>query len=190
MRKLLFITFCLSVFTLNAQDRYQEEVTIDAEGKIYFEEIVAVPGDDKQVLYARGREWFVTFYNSAEDVLQMEDKESGKLIGKAFSEITVSSLGIAFYSRLHYTVSLAVKDNKYRCIISDLRFHDYPSQYIPNPQPSPIEIRLIDGLYKRNGKPMKVNASYKEATLNSIDALLIDLEKAMQRISTDSEDDW
>lgn len=44
--------------------------------------IVQVAGVSKEELYTRARSWFVKTYKDADVVIQMDDKDAGKIIGK------------------------------------------------------------------------------------------------------------
>jgi len=77
---------------------------------------------DKNYIYVKAHEWISKTYNSAKTVIDMQDKEAGKLIGKAKITITPSSYsshGSIAASVVDYIISIDVKDGKYRCIISD-----------------------------------------------------------------------
>src|SRR6185312_12849833 len=70
--------------------------------------VVQVSGTQSE-LYSRAREWFAKTYNSAQSVIQMDDKD--KIVGKP--------LMIAYYKnyhfgRIYYTVSVYLKDGKYK----------------------------------------------------------------------------
>ena len=117
MKKTLLLTiFCLGItLSLSAQ---KSETTLELPLKddvIFFENVVQVDSTfSKKQLFAKGREWFVNYYKSANDVLQMDDKEEGVLIGKGLHKYNffngINSSSIALY----FTVNLTVKDGKYR----------------------------------------------------------------------------
>lgn len=69
----------------------------------------------KDKLYTRALTWVVKTYNSAKDVIQLNDKDDGKLILKAIMQIPVARGG---YETVDYTMTIDVKDNKYRCTIT------------------------------------------------------------------------
>lgn len=50
---------------------------------IKFNDVVYVESASKLALYSKAREWFSKNFKSAKAVLDLEDKENGKLIGKA-----------------------------------------------------------------------------------------------------------
>lgn len=75
----------------------------------------------KTELYTRARAWFAQEFRSGKDVLQMDDKEAGKLIGRALFAVPVNNgFGMPIgESYVYYTITIDVRDNKFRCILSD-----------------------------------------------------------------------
>lgn len=73
----------------------------------------------KNDLFIKSNEWLAKTLNSAKDVIQMQDKEAGKLIAKGIMKSQQSpGLGSAnFY--INYTLTIDTKDRKYRIILSD-----------------------------------------------------------------------
>src|SRR5687768_10177439 len=116
MRKFLFyfIAVTLPVFGFSqnkVDDVYgkEESSSIDSTTKytlpldsvtnrVTFSEVVKIENATKDELFTRAREWFAKTFVSAQNVLQMDDRVSGKLIGKG-----------SYGHNTHYTVSITVK---------------------------------------------------------------------------------
>lgn len=84
---------------------------------ISFTEVVDVAGVDKKELFVRGREWFNENFKSLNDVLQINDKETGELVGKGY--FVVSCVYTMMGKRVvpagvYFQVSIWVKDGKYK----------------------------------------------------------------------------
>jgi hypothetical protein len=86
-----------------------------------FSEVVEVPNTTKDELYNRGRSWFAKAFKSSNDVLQMQDKEAGKLIGKGVvmihSNCTVcgmSGIHPTYEGPVSFTIEMSYKDNKFK----------------------------------------------------------------------------
>lgn len=120
---LLCTLITLSISTAFSKNK-TPELPIDSNtNKISFTEIVIVDSlSNKQELFSIAREWFAKTYNSAISVIQMEDKESGKIVGKAKMQIyRKGTLGNMEYGHVNYTITINVKDGRYKYLISD--FH-------------------------------------------------------------------
>jgi hypothetical protein len=77
-----------------------------------------VPGVSKDELYLRAREWFARTFVSAQALIQMDDKAAGKIIGKGLSEDVRNGFIRTAYT-IYYTVSITVKEGRYRYEITD-----------------------------------------------------------------------
>ncbi len=93
-----------------------------------FSDVVEVPNKTSKQLYASAREWFALTFKSATDVLKMDDPTAGKLIGKGSSHISdsfvmsggIMNVPITMDWYPSFTISVAVKDGKYKCDISEI----------------------------------------------------------------------
>lgn len=88
-------------------------------GLITFSEIVAADGTAKTELYARAKVWFADNFNSAKAVIQTDEKEAGVLIGRAWSDISVSTPFGGAANKLWYSVRISCKDGRYKYDISN-----------------------------------------------------------------------
>lgn len=87
---------------------------------ITYTDVINVDSTSKDELYSRGREWFAKYYKSSNEVLQMQDMNSGKLIGKAIFYISAwTGIMTVDYGYITYSISLYFKDNKYKYVITN-----------------------------------------------------------------------
>ena len=99
------------------------------DGKLHYEKILELSGS-KTELYTKSRIWFSETFKSAEAVLQMDDKDAGIMIGKAYSDIYVSN---KFYdeddikTKAYFTIKVQVKENKCKLEIYDVYYYSYPT---------------------------------------------------------------
>ncbi|HSW67478.1 MAG TPA: DUF4468 domain-containing protein [Bacteroidales bacterium] len=114
MKKLIFILYCfLPVFCFSQQ----------------YSEVVQMEGKTAQQLYTTAREWFAKTFVSANDVIQMEDPTSGKIIGKGSNHVVESYIvgkGItAIFTTIdwypNYTLKIEVKDGRYKYELTDIK---------------------------------------------------------------------
>uniref|UniRef100_UPI003216C0D2 DUF4468 domain-containing protein n=1 Tax=uncultured Draconibacterium sp. TaxID=1573823 RepID=UPI003216C0D2 len=82
------------------------------------EKIIEIPDRSKNELYISANSWFVETFRSAESVIQFQDKEAGKIMGKYvyFAQKGLSSIDI------QQTISIDIKDNRVRVNINDPRY--------------------------------------------------------------------
>lgn len=120
---LLALFLCLNAFAQDKDEYYDDEKPkprIEFPSPFKFTLIDSVKGT-KDELYVKAHSWMAKTFNSANAVIQMQDKEAGKLIGKAlFSDIKGQN-GLCC-EIINYTVTIDVKEGRYRVIFSD--FYD------------------------------------------------------------------
>lgn len=109
----------LATFSAVAQKQKVEQSTATEfpvkEGKLYYEGVVDVPATLKQAdLYRTGRTWFVDTYVDAKEVLQLDDKADGKMMGKGLYKYAFLNGINVSQVLMRFTLALDVKDGKYR----------------------------------------------------------------------------
>lgn len=83
-----------------------------------FEKIIDIPGKEKNELYINANSWFVENFNSAESVIEFQDKESGKIMGKY---VYTYNEGM-YYHTVRQVISIDLKDEKVRITIKEPYF--------------------------------------------------------------------
>lgn len=122
--KILFLHFIILFLFASINNKIvAQEVVLphnQETGLIEFTGLVKVDSSlTQQVLYAKAREWFANSFKSAKDVIQMDDKVAGIIVGKGnFSER--KSGGI-----IHFTLKVQVKDGRYKYWFSNF-IHEEP----------------------------------------------------------------
>ncbi|OOQ57153.1 DUF4468 domain-containing protein [Mucilaginibacter pedocola] len=97
---------------------YSQKFPIDsATQKVTYKEVVLADGLTKDQLFSNAKLWAVKTFKSAKDVIQLEDKASGKVVVQGVSQINTESR--PYDHMLGYSIDITVKDNKYRFIITD-----------------------------------------------------------------------
>lgn len=103
MKKIVLILILGSSTTLFAQNSltYSKVITTDSVGK--------------NAIYVAVKDWLASTYKSAKDVIQMDDKDAGLIIGKANFDYSYGGLIYACYSGyIDYSIKIQVKDNRYK----------------------------------------------------------------------------
>jgi hypothetical protein len=98
-----------------------EIVSKSAAASWVYSEVIQIPGRSKADLYSNAKAWFAKAFVSANNVLQNQDMESGSLIGKGSTKVTVKNMGIQDAGHVLFTLEIRVKEDKYKYTISD--FH-------------------------------------------------------------------
>jgi hypothetical protein len=199
MKKNANIPFLLILFIFSAFSVLGQNVTptlpIDSlTKKISYSEVIKVDSlESKMELYSKAREWFAKTYKSSSDVIQMDDRESGKLVGKALMQVYHKALGSTFPSGyINYTISIYIKDGRYKYEITNF-YHT--GQYVSGGNRIPdygVCEKMINTTDKTMGMSYQKTYNYYLYQMdNNIRDLIADLKKAMATKSTNSNnEDW
>lgn len=91
-------------------------------------EIIELPNAKQDELYSNGQAWFAESFVDANSVLQVEDRENGNLIGKGVIDFSTSGMGAAdVKGAIRFTVSVSVKDGRYKYEFKDFTHAAYAS---------------------------------------------------------------
>lgn len=184
------LVFSIFIFTFSfSQEPIAEPLT--------FSEVVKVDTSvSAKELYSRARTWFAETYRSAQDVIQMEDKEEGKIVAKGAikynSNVFVGSLGTKGWIR--YTLTIIVKDGRYKFDMTNFIHEGNPLN-----DSGAISFELITtsetcpaNIYPKSTKGWKnkVWKDIKENIYTNESALIASLKAAMNKPSKDDKDGW
>lgn len=130
----------------------------------------------KPELYIRARSWMANAFVSSKSVIEMEDKDAGRIIGKGI--ITFTTTYNLMYTAKHsvnFTITIDVKDGRYRCVMNDF---NHEAKY---------EAGAASGGSLENEKPKSFNITKKqwqkvrEETVGKAGKTLDSLKKAMDK---------
>lgn len=96
-------------------------------GRVAFIGVDTVVEVSKLDLYARAKKWVVDNYRSANNVIQLDDKEGGELTMKGNFDVVLGGGITGGVVSVHHTIRLAFKDGRYRYEISEFRPFGYSS---------------------------------------------------------------
>lgn len=140
MRKiLLFVLLAIPLFAIS-QNReklvtinpiYQNALPLE-NGLITFSTVVQVESVKKDELYLRAHEWIIKSFNSAKDVIQLDDKDAGKIVCKT---LTTQSAGKGIFGKvvmdIYYLLTIEARDERYKITASNFTHH-YNKSLGPN----------------------------------------------------------
>ncbi|MDX5418972.1 MAG: DUF4468 domain-containing protein [Hymenobacteraceae bacterium] len=117
---LLFIIFLIPAFTFA-----QTAVPIDKKtGHIVYTGVVDAKGVSQSELYLRMKAFYYT-YSAGENAIQLESDDTGRLSGKAFTDIIVDDGITTEKQRLWYTLAIELGDGKFRYELTDFSMQRY-----------------------------------------------------------------
>ena len=180
MKIIILCLFCIIRIQLAySQDKltYTEVVKVDTLLK-------------KDELYARARLWFVKIFVNAKNVLQIQDKESGELVGKGAIKYNNTILGTKTVvdGWIRFTVNITIKDGKYKYEFTD--FIHEGTQISPMGKPFDFGLITADNEAPENIKASKSwkNKQYltiKKTINDDIIFIISKLKTAMNKPATD-----
>lgn len=131
MKKMLLILFSiLQIGTAFSQDSLLGVMPVK-NGNGYYEKIVVIDSNSKADLYIKAKRWITNTYNSAEKVIDFDDKESGEIILKGIFTQKLTLAMQNFDSKVYHQISIRMKDNKVKITaeIYKISYYVPPSQY-------------------------------------------------------------
>lgn len=176
MRKIKLVFLFLPIFIV-AQANALDNVPI-------LKEIVTVDNTSKDELYNRGKIWFARSFKSSMDVVQLDDKENGKIIGKGIISFENPGLKIGKNASgyFEFMITIDIKQNKFRYTIENIRHESYKDNnsggLFTNEKPECGTFIMPKSNWKR----------IKEIGYSEIEKIIQDLKFAMNKAST--PDDW
>lgn len=118
-RKSFLVTMFLISITSFCQEKFQESLPLE-NGKVVYTEVIKIDDLSKSDLYKRAKKWVVLNYKSANDVIQLDDKEDGIIIAKG-------TFGIRYYTRnpkIEHTLQIETKNGRFKYTISNFIYND------------------------------------------------------------------
>ncbi|MFN8347473.1 MAG: DUF4468 domain-containing protein [Spirosomataceae bacterium] len=164
-----------------------QKYKIDEDTKlITYSEVIEVPNVSKDELYLRANTWLSRAFKSAKAVIDVQDKEAGKIIakGNVMTIIKVPLVGKQEAGAVEMTITIQTKDGKYKYTVDNLQ-HSKPFN-------TPGNWASIGPLEQEKAKAgMMVRPSnsewkdLKEDAFKSIESMVEDLKKAMNKAEKD-----
>lgn len=118
--KLIILMFVLSTILDGCKS---VPMVMSSFAELKKDSVVEVPNLSKNEIYIKVNEWYVKTFNSAESVIEFQDKERGKIMGKYVFSFTKSRL--TYY--IKQVVSIDIKDEKIRIVIDSPAARSYDS---------------------------------------------------------------
>lgn len=187
MKQLILVILLFLISTISFA---QDNIFPEKDGKIYYSEVVKVDSlITKNDLFIAARKWFANTYKSANDVIQMQDKEAGEIVGKGIvMTIYKIPLNPSVMVSVYHTISITVKDGRFKYEITDLTGRYYSpgstigTSYISGQN---VEFPFSNTTAKFNKK--NITQMYKDVK-TKLDVIIESLKKAMSEAKVNSGD--
>ena len=164
------VTVLLALVILSITSFSQDIVPVK-DGNIIYSGVVTIDSAKAGDLYSRAKNFLAHEYKSSKAVIQVDDKDGGQIVGKGnFSVIINVGFGIKADYVVDHTISIFVKDGKYKYEISELVFN-YPLSKYSQASEVPLEQYL--------GSSKKRDIQTLDESNKKIISLIEDLKKGM-----------
>jgi hypothetical protein len=177
MKKILLVAGFFLCFTAGAQS-LKNPLPIDSvTHKVTYQGVVEVPGVSKAELYSRAREWFANTFGSAKAVLEMDDKEAGKLIGNTNGTYLQRFMGSDVATVVWRHVNVQVKDGRFKYVFSDFATGVDKTQA----EARPVELAIVPASFDKAGNPKPYMASMFAGIQQTAESQVTSLRAAMTK---------
>jgi hypothetical protein len=136
---LLLLVSAASSVSAKVSERDLTILKIGPSG-LYYEEVVPAEGVSAEDLYSRARAWMAKSYRSSNAVIQMDDKDNKKMIGKGVFDVR-GYVGVKLSVR--HTITFESREGRYKIRIDDL-IVVAPDLYVGNQKIPGGEYELSD----------------------------------------------
>jgi len=169
----LFLLVCLSSPDLaDTPEKVQGLFPLDPSGKVFFQEVVTTEGVSAGDLYSQAKAWAALAYRSAKDVIQLDDREGGRLVLKGSIQDAIGGTGTFF---VRHTFAIEVKDGKYRYTVDGFQW-----------APAGGSEQPLESFLNKSGDPRM----FYRAPLERVHAKLLLLIEGLKAAMTKPADKW
>ena len=157
-----------------------------SQDDIYLEQVIQTNDStmSKDKIFDKVHEWFALRFVSANDVIQLNDKENGKMIGKGNFKVSPKNVYgvVSEMGRVDFTLTVLCKDGKYKIVFANLMHDGGASGYnnggsVKNEKPACGGMKMFKGDWKR----------IKEETDLDVKSYVEDLQKF---VNNTKDKDW
>lgn len=180
---LLIITIAFFAFNAKAQElTFSEVKTVDS----------TFTKDD---LYLKTKMWFANTFKDAKEVIQLDDKENGIIIGKGSISIYHSQAVFAkqgdYTGYIRFTIKVQVKDGRYKYELYNFVHSGKTASFglLTTDNNCPVKISMTtQGWRDKSWNEIKNKATYEAQSL--INSLYVNLSKANINSKNNDNEEW
>ncbi len=137
----------------------------DESGNIVHSKVFDFESYPKDKLYSFVKVYFAEIFKSSNDVIQLDDKENGIILGKGITHFNVRSGKYDFKCKMSFTLKVLVKDNKCKIDVYNIVYNDsFPAEKFYSKE--------VDERYSKAKEKQKIIMDdYVNGTLNFFEYL-------------------
>ena len=160
---------------------------IDKEtGLVIIDNITKSEGLSKDELYSNAKVWIASNFNSATDVIKLDDKENGIVIVKGlFNFSTIGIFGLPDDNNCFFTLKIYCKEGRFRVIWTDFKFTLTPL----GPKRS-YDYTFMNPYEEDGFTPNNIRVKLKEGCLGVLDNFNYSIIKTLTQKRETLVDDW
>ena len=153
-----------------------------------YSEVIDIPNKTANQLYSKANEWFALTFNSAKDVIQLQDPVEKKIIGKGVKQFSYSVGKYAVSMNMHFTLMVQFKDGKYKYDIQSSEINPEVGSesytYELYKQMSTKE-GLTEYFKEKNIKPWMVGEKKFQENIEANKLAVAEIEKQLHQVTDD-----
>lgn len=152
---------------------WQQPFKYNEKGEIEYQEVVKLDSLTKDEIYNRAKRMFTKLFKDSRNVLELDDKEAGTLIGNGNTDVHYSTGLGAGHATFWFTITIDVKEGRYRLTLNGFDNEFAATTYTARDRSS------LEVIFPANQEPNKYSKKLKEADLQEIDNLFKAIKKMM-----------
>jgi len=121
MKTLLLIAACFIILASCAPAKHAVNTKLPSPYE--FTLIDSVKGA-KDELFVKANEWVAKSFVDAKSVIQMHDKEAGKIIAKGVMTVNTSFMLYTLTNHVSYTATISIKEGKYKIVLDNFELFE------------------------------------------------------------------
>lgn len=164
------ITLILLLFSISVSAQLHDRFPFNDSGKIIYSSIIDAEGKSKAELYTSAKEFFANTFVSAKDVIQMDDKDGGIIIGKGSKRIMIENKKVTVPVSILFSIKIECKDNKYKFEIYSIKFENSLGEFSAEDMFSEEKEKLYN---QANKNSKMIVDQYRDKTVQTIDDIVL-----------------
>lgn len=161
---------------------------VQAQDPVACSEVIQMEGLSQREIYNTAKNWLITSFKSAKDVIQMDDVEGGLIIGKGSTDYKNKSITYAASSGyISFVIKIQARDGRFKITVSDYRHTSTHSQYGDFWSMGLITDQPFDGKGKQG---LKVYEDVYPKSITHCSYMIESIKKFFESNAIKEEDDW